>query len=47
MMYEEEYNEYQRELKSRFGNGLAPHDIHLNLSSEFPSGVIINAAKKC
>lgn len=27
MPYEEEYNEYQRELKNRFGNGLATQDI--------------------
>ncbi|MBQ8464773.1 MAG: hypothetical protein IJ545_02050 [Alphaproteobacteria bacterium] len=49
MPYEEEYNEYQRELKSRFGNGLATQDIPLHYASEsnFPSGVIINAAKKC
>lgn len=48
MPYEEEYNEYQRELKSRFGNGLATQDIPLHkLTGSFPSGVIINATKKC
>ncbi len=48
MPYEEEYNEYQRALKTKFGEGLATQDIHLNYSEDkFPSGVIINAAKKC
>ena len=47
MPYEEEFNEYQRELKSRFGNTLAPQDISLasNLN-DINTGVIINAAKK-
>lgn len=48
MAYEEEFNEYQRELKLRFGNDLATQDICLGKSfAEFPSGVTINAAKKC
>lgn len=48
MPYEEEYNEYQRELKNRFGNSLAIKDIQLsNTIDEFPTGVVINAAKKC
>lgn len=49
MPYEEEYNEYQRELKNRFGNSLATQDIPLHYTEgiAFPSGVIINATKKC
>lgn len=48
MPYEEEYNEYQRELKKRFGNSLAIQDIQLsNTFDEFPTGVVINATKKC
>lgn len=48
MPYEEEYNEYVRELKNRFGSGLATQDIKLS-SCEDPisAGVIINAAKEC
>lgn len=44
MSYEEEYNEYQNELKKKFGTGLATKDI--NLAREeldiADSGVIIN-----
>lgn len=48
MPYEEEYNEYQRELKNKFGNGLATQDIKLSANlSEVSSGVTVNAAKKC
>ena len=46
MPYEEEYNEYQRELKARFGNGMSLRDIALaSPFGSFNSGVIINAAK--
>lgn len=47
MPYEEEFNEYEREVKSKFGAGLAVRDI--NLSGRYfgtdLSGVVINAAK--
>jgi len=47
MPYEEEFNEYQRELKSKFGNTLSTQDIVLGSDfNSFNSGVIINAAKK-
>lgn len=47
MPYEEEFNEYQRELKSRFGNTLAPQDISLASNfNDINTGVVINAAKK-
>lgn len=47
MPYEEEFNEYQRELKSKFGNTLAPQDIVLSADfNSFNTGVVINAAKK-
>ena len=46
MAYAEEYEEYQRELKSKFGNTLATKDIVLSsYFNSFNSGVIINAAK--
>ena len=47
MPYEEEYNEYEREVKNRFASGLATKDINLAGSlydGEF-EGVVINAAK--
>ena len=48
MPYEEEYNEYINEVKNRFGSGLATQDINLgSCYSEFPTGVVINAKKKC
>ena len=47
MPYEEEYNEYEREVKNRFASGLATKDI--NLAAGFYDGrlegVVINAAK--
>ncbi|MBO6281499.1 MAG: hypothetical protein J6N49_03090 [Alphaproteobacteria bacterium] len=43
--YTEEFNEYEREVKKRFGSGLATRDIHLACSSELEGGVIINAVK--
>ena len=47
MPYEEEYNEYEREVKAKFGGGLAARDINLAGSSFCPAedGVVINAAK--
>ena len=48
MPYEEEYNEYQRELKVKFGQELATQDISLaQVDDEFQTGVIIHATKKC
>ena len=48
MPYEEEYNEYVRELKNRFGSGLATQDIKLaSCGDPISTGVIINAAKEC
>ena len=48
MPYEEEYNEYVRELKNRFGSGLATQDIKLaSCVDPISTGVIINAAKEC
>lgn len=47
MPYEEEYNEYEREVKNRFATGLATKDISLcgcDLEQEV-WGVTINAAK--
>ena len=48
MPYEEEFNEYEREVKSRFGSTLATQDINLSgdLLSPMTSEVWINAAKK-
>lgn len=41
--YSEEYGEYQRELKKRFGSGLATRDINLAFGNESPEqGVSIN-----
>lgn len=47
MPYEEEFNEYEREVKNKFGNGLAPKDICLShsLNEALCGGVIVNAAK--
>ncbi len=47
MPYEEEYNEYEREVKAKFGGGLATQDINLAGAVFCPAenGVIINAAK--
>ena len=47
MPYEEEFNEYEREVKSRFASGLAAKDINLasNCCGGELGGVIINAAK--
>ena len=48
MPYEEEFNDYQREIKNHFGGGLATKDIRLNRNiNDFSSGVIINATEKC
>lgn len=46
MPYEEEYNEYEREVKNRFASGLAAKDISLGgaVWDNLPMGVIINAA---
>lgn len=46
MPYEEEYNEYERELKNRFASGLAAKDINLGGSffAEELGGVSVNAA---
>ena len=43
--YSEEYNEYLRELKKRFGSELAPKDICLAHNTNLEEGVIINAVK--
>ena len=48
MPYEEEFNEYEREVKNRFGSGLATKDIKL-ASQIMPAdwgGVIVNASTK-
>lgn len=46
MPYEEEYNEYYREIKARFANTLSPQDIVLASGfDKIKSGVVINAAK--
>lgn len=47
MPYEEEFNEYEREVKAKFGGGLATQDINLagNVFCSAENGVIINAAK--
>lgn len=47
MPYEEEFNEYEREVKNRFASGLAAKDINLaaGCGSCNLGGVIINAAK--
>lgn len=51
MDYSEEFNEYQRELKRKFGTGLATQDIGLAgyfCSNDLETGgVFINAAKTC
>lgn len=47
MPYEEEFNEYQQEVKKRFASGLATKDINLAYAyNDEPeiSGVIVNAA---
>lgn len=46
MPYEEEYNEYEREVKNRFASGLAAKDIPLAgyWGDDEISGVIVNAA---
>ena len=47
MPYEEEFNEYEREVKTRFASGLATKDIclHQCFRDELTEGVIINASK--
>ena len=47
MPYEEEYNEYEREVKNRFASGLAAKDICLcgHLFDNDLDGVTIYAAK--
>ena len=47
MPYEEEFNEYEREVKAKFGSGLAPRDINLAGMVFDPAaeGVYVNAAK--
>lgn len=47
MPYEEEFNEYEREVKKRFASGLATRDIDLTAghAANRLRGVIINAAK--
>ena len=47
MPYEEEYNEYEREVKNRFASGLATKDINLaaGIYDGRLEGVVINAAK--
>lgn len=49
MPYEEEYNEYEREVKNRFASGLAAKDIALGepIWETAPMGVIINATTNC
>lgn len=43
MPYEEEMNEYLREVKTKFGTGLATRDIHLGGSDCFlPEGGVLN-----
>lgn len=44
--YEEEFNEYQREVKNKFGAGLASRDINLSDAADaILQGVVVNAAK--
>lgn len=43
--YTEEFNEYERELKKRFGTGLATKNINLAANQPEEGGVIINAIK--
>ena len=43
--YTEEFNEYERELKKRFGTGLATKNINLADNHSEEGGVIINAIK--
>ncbi len=47
MPYEEEFNEYEREVKAKFGSGLASRDINLAGMVFDPAaeGVYVNAAK--
>ena len=47
MPYEEEFNEYEREIKNRFASGLSVKDICLygNVFEAVTDGVIINANK--
>lgn len=51
MDYTEEFNEYERELKKKFGTGLATKDINLAGSAflaDYGDGeVFVNAAKTC
>ena len=49
MPYEEEYNEYEREVKNRFASGLAAKDSALGepIWETAPMGVIINATTNC
>ncbi len=48
MPYEEEFNEYEREVKNRFGSGLATKDIELagQIMPADWGGVIVNASTK-
>lgn len=44
--YTEEFNEYEREIKKRYGTELATHDIDLaHRSGEIREGVVVNAGK--
>lgn len=45
--YSEEYNEYLRELKKRFGAEQAPQDICLAAKENITEGVSINEVKVC
>lgn len=47
MPYEEEFNEYQREVRNRFASGLSSKDISLcgNLYNPLTEGVCINVTK--
>lgn len=49
MDYTEEYNEYQNELKKKFGAGLATRDIHIGgpVFDELPCGVIVSNTDSC
>lgn len=48
MDYSDEYLEYVREIKAKFGTALAPQDIQLAFSvANDSSGVMINVTKNC